>query len=121
TFAAALDDLWQRPEAWRRMGQQGRDYVRQAYGSLEDFAGRLLESIHDLTLPLAERMRRQGLLRAAQLERSAWRERFGRIVEELLHNPPRQKRDQLEVQPRTQRRVVSTGSGSVLVPVRIAN
>jgi len=120
-FAAALTDLWQHREVWQRMGQAGREYVRQAYGSRENFAGRLLEGIRGLTVPLIERMRHQGLLRAAQLERSAWRDRFGRIVEELLDSPPRPKREQLEVRPRTQKRVVSAGSGPVLVPVRIAN
>src|SRR5207247_9679496 len=26
SFAAALDHLWQAPEAWQRMGRQGREY-----------------------------------------------------------------------------------------------
>jgi glycosyltransferase involved in cell wall biosynthesis len=71
--------------------------------------------------PLAERMRRQGLLWAAQHDRSAWRERFGRIVEELLDRPRRTRRQELEVRPRTHRRIVSAGSDSLLVSVRVAN
>jgi len=120
-FAAALDDLWQRPKDWQQMGLQGRAYIRRTFGSRDIFTNTLLECIRALTQPLAERMRQQGLQRAAQLDRSTWRERFGRIVEELLHHPARPKRDQLEVRPRTPQRIVSAECGSVLVPVRIAN
>jgi glycosyltransferase involved in cell wall biosynthesis len=73
------------------------------------------------TVPLEERLRQRGLRRAAEHERSAWRERFGRIVEELLHNPSRQKRSLLEVRPRTERRVVCAGSETVLIPVGVVN
>jgi glycosyltransferase involved in cell wall biosynthesis len=121
SFAAALDDLRQRPATWQRLGQQGREYVRTVYGSRAGFVRRLLESIRDLTVPLAQRMQRQGLLRAAEHERSVWRERFGQLVEELLHNPSRQKREQLEVRPRTQERVVSAGSETALIPVHVVN
>jgi glycosyltransferase involved in cell wall biosynthesis len=71
--------------------------------------------------PLAEQMRRQGLRRAAGHERSLWRDRFGQIAEELLDRPPRQRRDQLKVQPRTPTRAIVVGAESVLVPVRIMN
>jgi hypothetical protein len=120
-FAAALDDLWQHPELWQRWGQLGRTYVRETYGCREGFLQRLLASIRDLTVPLAERMRRQGFLRAAEHARSTWREGFGRVVEDLLDSPPRQKRQQIDVRPRTSRRVVSAGSESILIPVRVAN
>lgn len=71
--------------------------------------------------PLAEQLQRQGLLRAAGYERSAWRERFGQIVEELLERPPRPKREQVDVRPRIPSRAVSVGSESLLVPVVVAN
>jgi glycosyltransferase involved in cell wall biosynthesis len=70
---------------------------------------------------LAEHMRRHGLLHAAKHERSAWRNRFGRIVEELLDNPPRPRREKVEVRSRSRSRVVEGGAESVLVPVHIAN
>jgi glycosyltransferase involved in cell wall biosynthesis len=73
-----------------------------------------------LSAPMAE-MRRLGLLRAAKHERSAWRGRFGQIVEELLDKPPRPRHEKLEVRPRSQSRHLRSGPESVLVPVRIAN
>src|SRR5262249_7049877 len=69
----------------------------------------------------ADGMRPRGLVRAAKHERSPWRSRFGRVVEELLDIPPRPRREMLEVRPRSQSRVLGSGAESVLVPVRIAN
>src|SRR5262249_34663244 len=120
-FAAALDDLWQHPEAWQQLGRLGRAYVRENYGSREAFLQRLLGSIRDLTVPLAQRMRLQGYLRAAEHARSAWREGFGRVLENVFDSPPRPKREQVEVRPRTPRRVVSAGAASILIPVHVAN
>jgi glycosyltransferase involved in cell wall biosynthesis len=70
---------------------------------------------------LADEMRRRGLRRAATHDGSLWRERFGQMVEDLLHRPPREKRDLFEVRPRTSRRTVAVGSESLLVPVRVIN
>jgi glycosyltransferase involved in cell wall biosynthesis len=69
----------------------------------------------------AKQMRCEGLRRAADHERSLWRVRFGQVVEDLLHRPPRHRRDQVEVRPRTSRRATVIGSESLMVPVQIVN
>jgi O-antigen biosynthesis protein len=120
-FAAALDDLWQRPEAWQGMGRLGQAHVRSHYGSAAEFTQTLEQTIADLATPLAQRMRRQGLARAARHDRKLWRERFGRLVEELIDGPPLAYRQQVVVVPRVASRSASVGQQAVLIPVRVAN
>lgn len=120
-FAAALDDLWQRPDAWRQRGQQGQAFVQQTYGCRATFLQRLVDALHDRGTPLGERLRRQGLRRAAAFGRPGWRERFGRLVEDLLDAPPRPCAERLEVRPRGRQRRAAAGAGTVLVPVRVVN
>jgi glycosyltransferase involved in cell wall biosynthesis len=121
SFAAALDDLWNHPKTWQTLGQQGQDYVRKNYGCQQSYVSRLEQAIHDLKLPLAERMRRQGLERARLYSRSSWRERMAELVEGILDGPCRPRQDHVEVIPRTDRWTVSTEQDTILVPVRIAN
>lgn len=121
TFAAALDDLWEHPERWQAMGRQGQAYVQAQYGSAADFTARLEQALGDLAVPLAERLRRRGLQRAADFARPAWRERFADLVENLLDAPARLCREQIDVEPRNERRTVSAGQEAVLVPVQVVN
>src|SRR5262249_36890424 len=69
----------------------------------------------------AERMRRRGLERAAEHDRSRWRERFTRVVEAVLDAPARVYREKVEIQPRQETRTVTTGPQTVLIPVRLVN
>jgi glycosyltransferase involved in cell wall biosynthesis len=120
-FAVALDDLWDRPARWQEMGERGQEYVADRYGSRAVFTNRLLEAIGRLREPLAEQMRRKGRQRAATFARSIWRERFGQLIEDLLHAPARPYRERVEVRPRSDRRTVSSRLGETLVPVQVVN
>ncbi len=120
-FAQALDDCWANPAAWMQMGQRGRAYVKERYGSEQAFAGRLLQAIQNLHVPLREQMRQRGLERAQRSSRAAWRERFGQIVEQLLDVAPHAYRDELAVLPYRPRIEVKTGTRSLLLPVRVQN
>jgi glycosyltransferase involved in cell wall biosynthesis len=120
-FAAALDDLWERPDAWRALGDNGRQYVAARYGSTAMFRRRLLDAVASLRVPLAQQMRQRGLARAAQRSRPAWRERFGQIVEEVLDREPAPRRWDVDVQPLAQQCRATAGSRSALLPVRVAN
>jgi glycosyltransferase involved in cell wall biosynthesis len=120
-FAQVLGDLRDNPEHWAAIGRRGQEYVQQYFGSRASFVARLEEALSGLTVPLAERMRRQGLARAAEQDRARWRCRFGRIVEKLLDGPPRPYRKQVEVRPRAPSRTVSAGLDSLLMPVSITN
>jgi glycosyltransferase involved in cell wall biosynthesis len=121
SFAEALDDLWANPAAWQARGRQGQDYVRAVFGSRQAYTDRLEQSIRELAVPLAERMRRRGLERAAAYGRPIWRGRFGTIVEKILDAPPRAYREEVEVVPRSDVRKAKVGQEAVLVPVRVVN
>jgi glycosyltransferase involved in cell wall biosynthesis len=121
SFAGALDDLWQNPKRWQAMGLRGRDYVRSNYVNRTAFAETLVSAIGALQTPLRERMRERGMAKAAELDRSRWQLRFGKIIEDLLHAPRRPRRRKVVIEPRSRERVVMPGAGSILVPVRIEN
>src|SRR5262249_13625927 len=78
-------------------------------------------AVEGLKVPLAERLRRRGLARAAEHDRTRWRSEFGRIVEQVLHEPAFPRRMDVEIHPRTEERSVSLGQESVFIPVRVTN
>jgi glycosyltransferase involved in cell wall biosynthesis len=119
-FAAAVDDLWNQPAAWKLRGLAGQDYVRATYGSLETFQNRLWEALAGMDIPLAERMRQQGLKRAALFRAAAWREQFSNLVEKTLDAPPLPQRHEVEIVPYQQENRSSPG-GSLLIGVRLTN
>jgi O-antigen biosynthesis protein len=121
SFAAALDDLWRNPEAWQARGRQGQRYVRETYGDREAYARALEDSIRDLSLPLADRMRRRGRERAALHSRSVWKERLAELIDEIMDCPRRAMQDNVEVTPRTETMTVARGQETILVPVRLIN
>src|SRR5437763_6528265 len=116
-----MDDLWRRPQQWQTLGQKGQDYVRSQFGGRSAFTQSLDNALRDLATPLGQRMRRQGLLRAAGLEREKWRAQFGQLIEGVLDSPARPYREEVVVRPRTPARTVSVVQNTVLVPVRVAN
>lgn len=120
-FTAALNDLWDNPAHWRTLGQRGREYVRTRYGSHTAFCQTLEGAIRALQTPLAERLRRRGLERAAAFARPRWRERFAALIEALLDQPARVYQAGIDVRPRTETRQVSPAEGTVLVPARVTN
>jgi O-antigen biosynthesis protein len=120
-FAAALDDLWQRPDVWRQRGRQGRSYVERHYLNEEVFRGRLLCAIDNMRRPLAEAMRQHGLRRAAERSVSCWRHTFADVIENLLDREPPPATWDIAVQPRTPHVRVAAGKRTALVPVRLLN
>lgn len=120
-FAAALDDLWQRPDAWRALGANGRAYVIDRYGSEDAYRRRLLDAIDSLTIPLRDCLRQRGLARAAERDRPRWRERFGQFVERVLDEGPRLTNWDVAIQPQTTMCRAVTGSRTALVSVRVIN
>jgi glycosyltransferase involved in cell wall biosynthesis len=121
SFMAALDDLWNYPEHWQDLGRRGRDYVIRNYGSRDVFAARLKETLGDMAVPLVERMQRRGLARAECLQRSAWRESFGAAVEEVLDGAVQPAQEHVDVIPRSESRLISVATPTVLIPVHVVN
>lgn len=120
-FAAALDDLWQHPEEWRRRGEAGRAFVAEQYSSQDEYARRVLDVLDAVGLPVREQMRRRGPQRAARCDRERWQEAFGRFLDQLLHAPPRTYREDLTVQPLLAEARAALGERSLLLPVRVHN
>jgi glycosyltransferase involved in cell wall biosynthesis len=121
SFAAALDDIWQNAAAWKSRGQNGRSYVTARYGSRQDYVNRALDAIAQLSVPLAEQMRRRGVERAAECDREVWRAGFGRLVDDLLEKPGRPYREDIGIQPYQSDCRVGWGTRSALLPLRVFN
>jgi glycosyltransferase involved in cell wall biosynthesis len=120
-FAAALDGLWDDPTCGQAHGERGRVYVREQYGCRAAFLAKVETALRELTVPLAERMRRRGQVRARQFDQSVWREQFAALVEDWLQGPERLLREEVEIQPRTSQRTAPAGAEAVLLPVRLVN
>ncbi|MCI0684315.1 MAG: glycosyltransferase [Gemmataceae bacterium] len=120
-FAQALDDLWERPDDWRALGENGRRYVADRYGCEDAYRKRLLDAIGSLTTPLRVCMVERGLARAAERSRPRWRERFGRFIEQVLDAEPPQARWDVEIEPQAARCRAGARSRTALVPVRVVN
>lgn len=120
-FARALDDLWDRPEAWRTLGANGRNYVEARYASEDAFRRRLLDALDSLHTPLQDVMRVRGLQRAAQRSPVQWGRSFDAVVDQILHEPAPVPRWSLDVAPQTPRCRAAVGQRSLLIPVRVAN
>jgi glycosyltransferase involved in cell wall biosynthesis len=121
SFARALDDLWANPETWQDRGHRGRQFVEDNYADADVFARRLVQAIEDMSIPLAEQMRRRGFQRVQAWDRPAWREQFGQFVERLLDAPPRRPRRHLLLEPLLSSIRVAERQASFLLPVRIHN
>jgi hypothetical protein len=120
-FAAALRDLLGNPALRDQLGRRGQDYARASYGSAAELQRRLLHALENMRRPLAERMRERGLQRAGLFDRAAWRQQFGAVVEQVLHQGPREDREELQVKPRSQECTTTVAAGSVLLAVRVLN
>jgi glycosyltransferase involved in cell wall biosynthesis len=120
-FAAALDDLSANSTAWRERGSNGARYVEARYASRDGFVRRLLDAIDALAVPVRDLMVRQGLERARACDRPAWRESFGRIIDNLLHEPARVPRLEVELEPLHRELHAALDARTVLLPVRIHN
>jgi glycosyltransferase involved in cell wall biosynthesis len=120
SFARVLDDLWANPAAWRERGRRGRDYVGREYGSFDAYVARLEVALADLRRPLGEQMRRRGLERAKDFHRSAWREHFGKLVENLLHGEARFLQEEVGIQPLRTEHTAHAGA-TALLSVRVKN
>src|SRR5581483_1556418 len=70
---------------------------------------------------LPELLRRNGLRRARQFDRAAWREQFGRVIDAVLDAPPRVRADALEILPRTAMATASAQQAELVIPVRLTN
>ncbi len=121
SFAETLDDLWERPEAWRTFGVQGRDFVARTYGSEHAYRECLESAVASLKTPLAQIMRERGLKRAAERDRPRWRERFGQFIEQVLDAEPARRTWDIALQPQISSCRAAAGSRTILVPVWIRN
>src|SRR5262249_40514870 len=118
SFSAMLDELWRDPARWRDMGACGRTYAESLYGDRERFAQEIISGIQSIRTPLYGQMRRRGLERAAELDRTHWRRQFGEFVEQLLHAPRRPFRHSLRIEPRESRREATPGMSTCFIPTR---
>jgi O-antigen biosynthesis protein len=120
SFAATLNDLWDKPDAWRARGERGQAYVAARYGARAAYVDRVLAAVAQLRVPMAEQMCQRGLERAARGDRDAWRAAFGRLMDGLMEAPPRPFREDIGIQACQPECRVARG-GPALVPLRLFN
>jgi len=120
-FADALDDLWDNPHVWVERGRSGQKYVRECYASESAFVDRLLPAIANLRVSLRDQMRQRGLARGNESKRTRWRERFGKMVEQILDSGPRTFHEEVTIVPVHEQTKVKVGTRSMLIPVRVHN
>lgn len=106
-------------EAWT-LGANGRAFVQRHFSDPEAFADRLVAAVQDLSVPLADRMRRQGRLRARRSGADAWRAGFDRLLEEILHRRVETRKPYLVATPLAEE-VHVPGHGETLLSVRLEN
>src|SRR5206468_3350784 len=87
-FEQTMLDLLDRPAHWQGLGESARAFVTKHYASKARFTEQLLDGVFSLAAPLAEVMQERGRERAARHSQQAWRECFGRAVDETLDSPP---------------------------------
>ncbi|MBM4069533.1 MAG: glycosyltransferase [Planctomycetes bacterium] len=119
-FAAALDDLWERPAAWQKRGQRGRQYVSEHHGSAAAFRAKLERSLIGTEQPLAQCLGQRGLERAAQFTRPGWQMLLADAVDQALHAEPCRQEASLELQP-TRTHHDSAPGREMLCSVRLTN
>lgn len=120
-FCATLDDLLANESAWRRRGDQGRDYVAAHYVSDTDYVQKIVGCIDRSHQSLRQQMRERGLQRAQEFARPRWQARFAEFVEYVLTQPPRPRRDDLRIEPLRTSFQAAHGVRSLLLPVRLTN
>jgi len=120
-FATALDDLWERPETWRDLGENGRDYVRREFANPAAYSAHWQSALDGIGRPPADQLRDNGIRRAKCFDRPAWRASFARVIERVLDTPPRTRQDALSIRSNLGRIDAAAGSGESLVPVRLGN
>jgi glycosyltransferase involved in cell wall biosynthesis len=121
SFAAALDDLWADQPHWRALGRAGRDYVNRDFTNVGKFTAAWRGALDGLDQPLSERLLMNGLQRAKQFDRAAWRESFGRLVDRVLEGPRASVRYHVDITARSSDVSAGVRQGEVLVPVRLRN
>ena len=121
SFARALDELAVSPALWRAMGKRGQDFVRRHYQDESVYVQRLRSAVDNLKVPLGTLMRQRGLERARQASRPHWNERFGQLIDHLVHQTPRQIIESVVVEPIQPVQVASNQLRTLLVPVRLTN
>jgi glycosyltransferase involved in cell wall biosynthesis len=120
-FAAALDDLWADEEHWRDLGRDGREYVRRCFIDAAAFEAVWRGALEGLDQPLAERLLTNGLRRAMQFDRPAWRESFGRMVDHVLEAPRGPRRYLVDIAANAAGINAGVRQCEILLPVRLNN
>lgn len=121
TFAGALHHLLDHPEAAARLGENGRDFVRNHFQNPSTFAQCLWQPILNLNVPLASLMKEKGLIRAEKSRRQAWRAAFSHWLDGLLHSPCSERQFQLDIHLDQATQEVGAGERNVLVPITLLN
>lgn len=119
-FRDSLYALWSNPDAWREIGQIGKEKVRQQFGSRERFARHIVEVLDNLNRPIAHMMRERGLEVVSQHDEKTWTQSFTERVDSALHRDPIGTRFAVTISPRHGDRLRAR-PGANRVAIRLKN
>jgi glycosyltransferase involved in cell wall biosynthesis len=119
-FCSSLEALWSNPNAWREIGQIGKEKVRERLGSKEQFARQIVEVLDNLNRPIAELMRECGLQATSRSDEEFWKKAFSERVESVLHRDPIEMKFAITISPRHGDRLRAR-PGASRVAIRLEN
>jgi glycosyltransferase involved in cell wall biosynthesis len=119
-FCSSLDALRSNPDAWREIGQIGKEKIRERLGSKERFARQIMEVLDNLNRPIAELMRKRGLQVVRHRGEESWKQSFTERVESVLHRDPIGMKFAVTISPRHGDRIRSR-PGASRVAIRLEN
>jgi glycosyltransferase involved in cell wall biosynthesis len=120
-FERTLLDLLDQPEHWQSLGQNARAYVTQRYASKARFTEKLLDAVATLRTPLTQVMKVRSRQRAARHSQQAWRECFGRAIEETLDAPPVRFHESWQLTTHRPAALATVGQQIAFIPARLRN
>jgi len=120
-FRRCLDDLLERPDAWRKFGQHGRALVRDEFESPELFVQRILEVLENASVPLVDLMHRRGRQRATGFRPDEWERFYSALVDRVLHQEPLGPNESVHVRPRGGRMTIHARAVQRKLPMEIEN
>jgi glycosyltransferase involved in cell wall biosynthesis len=118
-FEQAVCALEEEDELRARLGDSGRRMVAERYQNPEAYADRLAAAVADLSRPLPELMRREGMKRAASFGVDVWQPRFLHHLRAIAGGAERRRRNRIRIAGGVP--IVECGAGAreVLTPIRV--
>jgi len=120
-FVEAVNEWRKKSVIAVRLGQAGKQFVRQEYASTERYAERLVEVVQSLQRPLQAIAMEQGIRRSGGYSPDAWQERLSVILDQVSVAPITTARPNVAIEPLQKTLVFPVGTSSGTITLRLSN